>query len=109
MKGRPRQPGSIFRPRPRAINQYQAKLIREAFDRSNGVQRRAAELLKLSPTTLNEMVHRLRWTFPALRARFRARFLRGATFNIVGPMPPADGVFRVSNNIENGTSTARGT
>ena len=42
-----------------AVNQYQAKLIREALDRSNGVQRRAAKLLKLSPTTLNEMVHRL--------------------------------------------------
>ncbi len=42
-----------------AVNEYQAKLIREALNRSNGVQRRAAKLLKLSPTTLNEMVHRL--------------------------------------------------
>lgn len=42
-----------------AVNEYQAKLIREALHRSGGVQRRAAKLLKLSPTTLNEMVHRL--------------------------------------------------
>jgi len=42
-----------------AVNEYQAKLIREALNRSEGVQRRAAKLLKLSPTTLNEMVHRL--------------------------------------------------
>jgi len=42
-----------------AVNEYQAKLIREALNRSAGVQRRAAKLLKLSPTTLNEMVHRL--------------------------------------------------
>jgi two-component system NtrC family response regulator len=42
-----------------AINEYQARLIREALTRSGGVQRRAAALLKLSPTTLNEMIHRL--------------------------------------------------
>jgi DNA-binding NtrC family response regulator len=38
---------------------YQEGLIREALKRSDGVQRRAAGLLKLSPTTLNEMIHRL--------------------------------------------------
>jgi DNA-binding NtrC family response regulator len=38
---------------------YQEHLIREALKRSDGVQRRAAGLLKLSPTTLNEMIHRL--------------------------------------------------
>jgi two-component system response regulator PilR (NtrC family) len=38
---------------------YQSHLIREALKRSNGVQRRAAGLLNLSPTTLNEMIHRL--------------------------------------------------
>jgi len=42
-----------------AVNEYQARLIREALDRSSGVQRRAAKLLKMSPTTLNEMIHRL--------------------------------------------------
>jgi two-component system NtrC family response regulator len=42
-----------------AVHEYQTKLIREALHRSGGVQRRAAKLLKLSPTTLNEMVHRL--------------------------------------------------
>ena len=42
-----------------AVHEYQTKLIREALHRSGGVQRRAAKLLKLSPTTLNEMIHRL--------------------------------------------------
>jgi DNA-binding NtrC family response regulator len=42
-----------------AVAAYQALLIREALRRCDGVQRQAARLLKLSPTTLNEMVHRL--------------------------------------------------
>jgi TatA/E family protein of Tat protein translocase len=41
-------------------------------------------------------------------ARIRRRFPRGATRNIVGSYRPADGIARVSNNIANGTSTARG-
>ncbi len=43
----------------KAVAEYQARLIREALKRSGGVQRRAARLLNLSPTTLNEMIHRL--------------------------------------------------
>jgi len=42
-----------------SVADYQQRLIREALRRSDGVQRRAAGLLKLSPTTLNEMIHRL--------------------------------------------------
>jgi DNA-binding NtrC family response regulator len=42
-----------------SVADYQERLIREALKRSDGVQRRAAGLLKLSPTTLNEMIHRL--------------------------------------------------
>jgi DNA-binding NtrC family response regulator len=42
-----------------SVADYQEHLIREALKRSDGVQRRAAALLKLSPTTLNEMIHRL--------------------------------------------------
>ena len=42
-----------------AVAAYQSHIIREALRRSGGVQRRAARMLKLSPTTLNEMVHRL--------------------------------------------------
>jgi DNA-binding NtrC family response regulator len=42
-----------------SVADYQMHLIREALRRSGGVQRRAAGLLKLSPTTLNEMIHRL--------------------------------------------------
>jgi len=41
------------------VGTFQGQLIREALKRSSGVQRRAAQLLKLSPTTLNEMIHRL--------------------------------------------------
>jgi len=42
-----------------AVAAYQESLIREALRLSDGVQRRAARMLHLSPTTLNEMVHRL--------------------------------------------------
>jgi len=42
-----------------SVAEFQGHLIREALKRSGGVQRRAAGLLKLSPTTLNEMIHRL--------------------------------------------------
>jgi len=42
-----------------AVADYQGRLIREALAQSEGVQRRAAKLLRLSPTTLNEMIHRL--------------------------------------------------
>jgi two-component system NtrC family response regulator len=42
-----------------SVAEYQEHLIREALKRSGGIQRRAAGLLKLSPTTLNEMIHRL--------------------------------------------------
>ena len=42
-----------------AVANYQGRLIREALAQSGGVQRRAAKLLRLSPTTLNEMIHRL--------------------------------------------------
>jgi len=42
-----------------SVAEYQEYLIREALSRSDGVQRRAARMLKLSPTTLNEMIHRL--------------------------------------------------
>ena len=42
-----------------AVATYQVSLIRQALERSSGVQRQAARLLNLSPTTLNEMVHRL--------------------------------------------------
>jgi two-component system response regulator PilR (NtrC family) len=43
----------------KAVANFQTHLIRRALERTNGVQRKAARLLKLSPTTFNEMVHRL--------------------------------------------------
>lgn len=43
----------------KAVADFQIHLIRRALERTHGVQRKAARLLKLSPTTFNEMVHRL--------------------------------------------------
>jgi DNA-binding NtrC family response regulator len=43
----------------KAVADYQSRLIRSALRHASGVQRKAARLLNLSPTTLNEMVHRL--------------------------------------------------
>jgi len=48
--------GTDFR---QAVATFQRCLLRQALDRAGGVQRQAARLLRLSPTTLNEMVHRL--------------------------------------------------
>ncbi len=42
-----------------AVSEFQRTLIQEALDRCEGVQRQAAKLLQLSPTTLNEMIRRL--------------------------------------------------
>ena len=43
----------------KAVENYQRTLIAEALKRTGGVQRQAARLLRLSPTTFNEKVHRL--------------------------------------------------
>lgn len=42
-----------------AVAEYKKNLIVKALRRTDGVQRRAARLLKLKPTTLNEMIRRL--------------------------------------------------
>ncbi|MDD8031673.1 MAG: sigma-54 dependent transcriptional regulator [Acidobacteriota bacterium] len=41
------------------ITEFQKKLILSALEKSGGVQKRAAQLLGLKPTTLNEMLKRL--------------------------------------------------
>jgi DNA-binding NtrC family response regulator len=41
-----------------AVDAFKAQLIARALEQCGGVQRKAARLLRLSPTTLNEMVHR---------------------------------------------------
>ena len=41
-----------------AVDAFKAQLIARALEQSGGVQRKAARLLQLSPTTLNEMVHK---------------------------------------------------
>jgi two-component system response regulator PilR (NtrC family) len=42
------------------ITEFQKKLILSALQKSGGVQKKAAQLLGLKPTTLNEMLKRLR-------------------------------------------------
>ncbi|MDX1501931.1 MAG: sigma-54 dependent transcriptional regulator [Thermoanaerobaculia bacterium] len=42
-----------------AINRYERQLIVKALEASDGVQKKAAELLKVKPTTLHEMMKRL--------------------------------------------------
>jgi len=42
-----------------AVNQYTRALIEASLARCNGVQRRAAAMLKVRPSTLNEMIRRL--------------------------------------------------
>jgi DNA-binding NtrC family response regulator len=41
------------------IEDYERRLIRTALRRTGGVQKRAAELLKIKPTTLHEIIKRL--------------------------------------------------
>jgi len=41
-----------------AVDAFKAQLISQALTQTGGVQRKAARLLQVSPTTLNEMVHR---------------------------------------------------
>ena len=41
-----------------AVDAFKAQLIARALEQCGGVQRKAAKLLQLSPTTLNEMVHK---------------------------------------------------
>ncbi len=48
--------GSTYRD---LIEDYERRLIRTALRRTGGVQKRAAELLKLKPTTLHEIIKRL--------------------------------------------------
>ena len=41
------------------VEDYERRLIRTALRRTSGVQKRAAELLKIKPTTLHEIIKRL--------------------------------------------------
>jgi hypothetical protein len=41
-----------------AENAFQRGLIESALEQAGGVQKRAAELLQIKPTTLNEMIKR---------------------------------------------------
>jgi transcriptional regulator with GAF, ATPase, and Fis domain len=41
------------------VEEYERRLVRTALRRTGGVQKRAAELLKMKPTTLHEIIKRL--------------------------------------------------
>jgi DNA-binding NtrC family response regulator len=53
----------------RAVEDFERSLIRRALARSEGVQRRAADLLGMKPTTLNERMKRLGMRSAASAAR----------------------------------------
>jgi hypothetical protein len=40
------------------VNDFQRRLIESTLEAAGGVQKRAAELLHIKPTTLNEMIKR---------------------------------------------------
>ena len=42
-----------------AVSNYERNMILQSLELANGVQKRAAELLQLKPSTLNEMMKRL--------------------------------------------------
>jgi len=75
-----RQPGSdpdsaapVVLPDPdvsfwEAVNSFERQLIVRALKSSNGVQKRAAELLQVKPTTLHEMMKRLSITVDSVRS-----------------------------------------
>jgi two-component system response regulator PilR (NtrC family) len=42
-----------------AVSRYERAMILQSLEMANGVQKRAAELLQLKPSTLNEMMKRL--------------------------------------------------
>ena len=50
------------------IEEMESRLILRALEVSGGVQKRAAELLQVKPTTLNEMIKR--YGIPTRRSRF---------------------------------------
>ena len=42
-----------------AVSRYERTMILQSLEMASGVQKRAAELLQLKPSTLNEMMKRL--------------------------------------------------
>jgi transcriptional regulator with GAF, ATPase, and Fis domain len=42
-----------------SVSRYERTMILQSLEIANGVQKRAAELLQLKPSTLNEMMKRL--------------------------------------------------
>ena len=41
------------------VEEYERRLVRTALRRTGGVQKRAADLLRVKPTTLHEIIKRL--------------------------------------------------
>lgn len=44
----------------KAMEEYQKKIIKEALDKAEGIQRRAANILKIKPSTLNILLKKLK-------------------------------------------------
>ena len=57
------------------IEEMESRLIIRAVEVSGGVQKRAAELLQVKPTTLNEMIKR--YGIPTRRTRFKGNVSEG--------------------------------
>ena len=53
-----------------AVSLYERNMILQSLELANGVQKKAAELLHLKPSTLNEMMKRLgiQWRSPSAAA-----------------------------------------
>jgi transcriptional regulator with GAF, ATPase, and Fis domain len=47
------------------VDHYRKLLIQDALEKADGIQKEAARLLRIKPTTLNEMIKRYRIKTPA--------------------------------------------
>jgi DNA-binding transcriptional regulator YdaS (Cro superfamily) len=75
------------------ITDFEKKLIESTLEAAGGVQKRAAELLHIKPTTLNEMIKRYdirpRRKRPATEGGGEGE-ARRAPAEVAGPLTPAE-------------------
>ena len=64
-RGRPFMSDDANLPFKDKVDHYRRVLIMDALQKSEGVQKEAARLLRIKPTTLNEMIKRFNIRFPA--------------------------------------------
>ena len=65
------------------VEDYERRLILTALRRTGGIQKRAAELLKIKPTTLHEIIKRLE-----IRDEGRPRPMAASLPSVDGPPRP---------------------